>query len=469
MPACHRLLLVGLFSTTLASTTGRALAADGVVPEKATFAAGQEVKILDPKTGGLGWYVVYTPKDYTPDREWPTMICYHGKNGDPTTWPFKQLTEGVGYIVIGMEYGDRENPDPAKDLENLKRIRAFVGSKLRIDPKLLFMGGFSQGGWSTSRFSDGYLDQLAGLVILGAGGSPGGGGGARIKGLPVFVGIGENDEYKNHAESARGAYEAKGAAVTFQEWKGLGHSVDTNDPALKDWLLKNGPQNQVIAALAAAKAAEKSGKLGQAFNLYTETAKMRGGDEAAERAKAIEAAADAKLADAEAAVGAKKYREAVRVLLAVAKTYAGSPLAAKAEERKRQIETDPAIKAVVEQALIDAKAEGIESQARAAEKAKDYGRALSLYQTYVAKFPKASHFAAVKARYDALKGDKAIQALAKQQSADRECKGWLSAADNYIKNNLNDKARPYLQKILDKYGDTTWGEQARERLTAIGK
>ena len=135
----------------LAAPAVRAADNPGVPPEEAQFAPGKEVKILDPKTGGLGWYLVYTPKDYTPDREWPTLFCYHGHNGDPTTWPIKQATDGNGYIIVGMEYLDRETAnDPKQDIENLNRIRAFVGSKLRINSKLVFMGGFSQGGWSTS-------------------------------------------------------------------------------------------------------------------------------------------------------------------------------------------------------------------------------------------------------------------------------------------------------------------------------
>ena len=45
-----------------------------------------------------------------------------------------------------------------------------------------------------------------------------------------------------------------------------------------------------------------------------------------------------------------------------------------------------------------------------------------------------------------------------------ECKGLLSTADNYIKNNLPEKAKPYLQKILDKHAETEWAKEARKRL-----
>src|SRR3954453_15409380 len=168
----YRLALsaVALLAGVSALSTPPARAADGVAPEQATFSPGQETKLADPKTGGGGGYVLYGPKDYTPDREWPTIFCYHGKNNDPKSWPFKELTDGQGYVVVGMEYIDREGAnDPKEDLENLQRIRSFVGQKVHLNPKLLFMGGFSQGGWSTSKFSNLCIDEMAGLIITGAG------------------------------------------------------------------------------------------------------------------------------------------------------------------------------------------------------------------------------------------------------------------------------------------------------------
>ena len=131
-----RLACVALcLSVFLPPLLARAADPVGVPPEQATFAAGKEVRIIDPKTGGLGWYCVYVPKDYTPDREWPTLFCYHGKNGNPTSWPFKELTDGQGYVIVGMEYINREGTnDPKEDIENLNRIRTYVSSKLRIRP-----------------------------------------------------------------------------------------------------------------------------------------------------------------------------------------------------------------------------------------------------------------------------------------------------------------------------------------------
>jgi outer membrane protein assembly factor BamD (BamD/ComL family) len=223
----------------------------------------------------------------------------------------------------------------------------------------------------------------------------------------------------------------------------------------------------MIAALANARGAEKAGKLGEAYNLYVATSKMSGGQDAADAAKQIGDAAEKKLEDAQSAVAARKYPDAVKTLVPMEKLYAGSAFAQRAGELLQQIRTDPAIKAQIEQAKIDATADAIQAQAQSAEKSKDYARALSLYETYVAQYAKATRFAEVKAHYEQLKSDPAIQASAKSQSADRECKGWLSTADNYINNNLAEKAKPYLQRILDKYPGTAWAAQAKERLARI--
>src|SRR5437870_4775597 len=63
---------------------------------------GTEVRIEAPQSRSFG--LVYVPEDYTPDREWPVILCYPGAGGGATTWPFRQMTGGKGFVVIGMNY-----------------------------------------------------------------------------------------------------------------------------------------------------------------------------------------------------------------------------------------------------------------------------------------------------------------------------------------------------------------------------
>jgi len=43
----------------------------------------------------------------------------------------------------------------------------------------------------------------------------------------------------------------------------------------------------------------------------------------------------------------------------------------------------------------------------------------------------------------------------------------VALAESYAKAGLTDKAKQYLTKIIDKYGDTGWGAKARARLAEI--
>ena len=171
----------------------------------------------------------------------------------------------------------------------------------------------------------------------------------------------------------------------------------------------------------------------------------------------------AALAAAEKLVAEKQYVKAVTALRQLAATKPGTDTAKKAAERLKALQDDPAIS----QSIIDAEADAFEGRCVAAQKKKDYVLAIKLYEQYVGQFPKASRLAKVKATLESLKSDKAIQATIKTAQVDADCRGWMSLADNYAKLGLNEKAREYLSRIVDKYGDTDWGAKARARLAEI--
>ncbi len=171
----------------------------------------------------------------------------------------------------------------------------------------------------------------------------------------------------------------------------------------------------------------------------------------------------AALAEAEKMVAEKQYVQAVAALGKLASAKPDTDIAKKAAERLKALQDDPA----VGQSVIDAEADAFEGRCVAAEEKKDYVLAIKLYEQYVGQFPKASRFAKVKAHLESLKSDKAIQAAIKSTQADGDCKGWMSLADNYANLGMNAKAREYLTRIVDKYGDTDWGAKARARLAQI--
>jgi serine protease Do len=52
---------------------------------------------------------------------------------------------------------------------------------------------------------------------------------------------------------------------------------------------------------------------------------------------------------------------------------------------------------------------------------------------------------------------------------DRQCASWMAMADSFIKNGVPDKAREYLQKIIDTYPSSDQANTARAKLKALGE
>lgn len=311
----------------------------------------------------------------------------------------------------------------------------------------------------------------SGVIILGAGAGPGGSPPRGVTGKPYLIAIGQNDHGYASAKSAAEQYKKYGADVTFQTFAGKGHEVDTNDPVLKQWLTRHGPAAQAVELLAAGRAAEKNHKLGEALVRYSAAAKITAAaDESSsadKAAKSIAQRADAALAQAEKHLAARQYPLAIKQLVDVKKVYAGSDFATRAEERLRKISFDPALRRQVAQAEADADPAVVRAQALAAEKAHEFTRAIGLYEKYVKSFPAAIDIDQIKSRLEALKSNKAIQTQEQTKKVDSDCRSWLSIADNYIRTGMPDKGVPYLHRIIDTYGGTSWAQEARSRLQQI--
>ena len=334
------------------------------------------------------FFLVYVPQGYTPDRAWPVIFCYHGAGGSAGTFPFQQITRGKGFIIIGMNYATKqyhkylrhEHTDPEKAL--FDEALAIVSARLNIAKELIFMGGYSQGGYSTTVLGEQMLDKLAGLIVLGAGrtyvdrSSP---PGQQIRGKPIFYGVGELDEKHNpRARNAVEMYRKWGADVTFEEWEGVEHSgpfsLMLQSTQMLDWLLANGPLKSVDTKLAQAHQAEKSSKLGKAFTLYNEVSKIlpeyKVCIEAAKAAENLAAKAEEQIAEAET-IAQESDIEADKLLNQIAKVYSGSVYEEFAKQQKKK--------------LLNVKANELEAKAKAAENAKDYKKALYLYELYLTK------------------------------------------------------------------------------------
>jgi predicted esterase len=208
---------------------------------------GTETRIETPDTGGF--FLLYLPDDYSPDRLWPVIFGYHGLGGSATTWPFRQATHGEGFLIAGMTYASEEyhrhllrNDPKLLDGEkaHFEEALRILSRLARVDAKKVFMGGFSQGGYSTTLLGEAMLERLAGLIVLGAGRYWTNGHPPQRRPIwrkPIFVGVGEQDEmHRPRGQEAAAAYKRWGADVTLDEWPNTGHTFPRDAPALYDWL-----------------------------------------------------------------------------------------------------------------------------------------------------------------------------------------------------------------------------------------
>lgn len=211
------------------------------------FKAGEEARFDLPKSKRAA--VLYVPKDYKADRDWPLIVNYPFFGGTASTSPFKQITGGTGFVILGMNYATKEYGQTLKldflpaEKEQFTEAMELVSRSVRIDPRKVFMGGVSQGGYSTTILGEAMLDRLAGLCILCAGRSyveklpP---DSKVITGKPIFIGTGQKDTvHYPRATKAAKTYEKWGAKVTLEEWPDCGHDVDFKKTGLLDWLIAN--------------------------------------------------------------------------------------------------------------------------------------------------------------------------------------------------------------------------------------
>jgi thiol-disulfide isomerase/thioredoxin len=75
--------------------------------------------------------------------------------------------------------------------------------------------------------------------------------------------------------------------------------------------------------------------------------------------------------------------------------------------------------------------------------------------------------AAEKAR--ALRADPNVMKKIQNDAAEKDCKGWMSMARNFIKTGLPDKARPFLDQVIQKYPDTDYAKEAKELLQKMNR
>lgn len=463
----RRSVLLCFAIALLASATG-IVRADDADKEKSfpKLVPGGNTRVDYPKFE-KGFYMVNPPSNYKASRAWPILFSYRMGTGAPTTYPFRQIIGKEHFIIVGMGYS-------SSPLKQLKKILETLSKHLNIDRKRIFVGG----GFSGGSYASGIINQdprlFAGALILCAKPKGRTRNPRAFRKKPIFIACGAKGKNLAAAKSAFNYYRSVGAKVTRELWPGVKNQLSTRSPKMKQWLMRHGPLGDVKEKMLIAVKAEKDGKLGQAYAIFKELSnrhehkKLEFYKYSAKAVERIAIPAGEQLANAQKAMKDKRYLQAATMLLKIARIYEGSELAEDAMEFIEDLEEDPKLKTVLEQAKLDSQADALEEKALSAEKKRRFSQAIKLYGQYLEKFPKATRFDKVKAHLDELKkGKKTSTPKTGKNQTDRECRRWLGMADNYIKVEMPKKAVPYLKKIINKYGKTLWADQARKRLKKI--
>ena len=354
---------------------------------------GTEVRITAPKAEKT--FLVYVPIDYTDKRPFPVLFYYHGMGGSARTGMFKIITKGRGFIVVGMNYATDAyykglSPyETAAEIRFFEEVLALLSARLNIATKYIFMGGYSQGGYSTTVLGEQLLDRLAGRLVLGAGRRdmnmnpppP-----ELIQGHPVFFGVGAlDDPHYPRAKRAAQYYRDWGADVTFEAWPDETHKLSQEwlkKTKMREWFIAYGPAKQAESGFAAAQVAEKNDRLGEALTLYDRISEILPDTEvcllAKESAERLVTKAETQLDLIKRKADEKPYTESVKALETLRDIYSGSVFAERAVQALRE--------------LLNKKADALEERAREAETEKKYSRALQLYKLYLTYFKEAERY-----------------------------------------------------------------------------
>jgi predicted esterase len=183
--------------------------------------------------GFLGYTQLYIPTNYDSSKKWPLIIYYHGFKSRPNTAIMRALTEGKDYIILGINYANRDFYQSLADdkvnseLWHLNRTLEALQESYSVDSNHIFMAGYSQGGYATSRLGELILPQLKGLMLLGAGRNKQDLNPPNIEDLthkPIFIGAGDKDlVHGARARQAARNYLNWGADVTYEVWHDKDH------------------------------------------------------------------------------------------------------------------------------------------------------------------------------------------------------------------------------------------------------
>jgi predicted esterase len=158
--------------TLTASMTGWAVAASLLATAAAAAAQDSMARgvVVDPVTCAedpAQSYALFLPSTYSPDRGWSLLVAFHpAARGRQMAEKYRAAAERYGYIVAASN--NARNGPHAISAAAAQAVGADVGRRFAIDPKRIYLTGFS-GGARVALSLALANPAIAGVIASGAG------------------------------------------------------------------------------------------------------------------------------------------------------------------------------------------------------------------------------------------------------------------------------------------------------------
>jgi predicted peptidase len=209
-------------------------------------------KVYKGPDGAESKYVVFVPHDYKGGKDYPCILFLHGA-GETGTDGQKQTKVGLGpavkkqektfpFIVVFPQSHKKSWKADSDDGKTALAILAEVQRAYKVDAKRIYLTGLSMGGSGTWSQAAAHPEMWAAVAPLCGRCDPA--TVTKIKDLPIWCFCGDQDKedlVKNNREVTKALKDA-GAAVRYEEYKGVGHNCWDRAYAtqeLFDWMLKH--------------------------------------------------------------------------------------------------------------------------------------------------------------------------------------------------------------------------------------
>ncbi|MDX1460511.1 MAG: hypothetical protein R3348_05590 [Xanthomonadales bacterium] len=212
--------------------------------------------VREDYSGFHGYVAILVPDQPAPESGFPVIFYYHGWSTGlkPNVRIMSAVTDNRDFILVGMSYRTKrfyeelDRKSLRRELGHLDSVLDKLAACAPVNRDVLFLAGYSQGGYAVSMLGEQRIEGFAGIVLLGSGRRlakmylPENG---ELEGWPVFVGAGDRDErHYPIANNSAQLYALLGARVSMETWPGVDHiqgwSWYQGDPdrgaGLKAWL-----------------------------------------------------------------------------------------------------------------------------------------------------------------------------------------------------------------------------------------